>query len=97
MLIYRPVRGGEVPLIAAGGHHEGVRQMERAGKGVGVPGILNGHIPRPSVGSDTVDVHVAAQTGEAAGCLAGGEQRGHRVGGVALGDAAQINGASGIQ
>ena len=97
MLIHRPVRAGKVPLIAAGGHHKGVRQVQRTGKSVRFLRILNGYLPELAVGGNAVDIHISPQAGKAAGNAAGGKQGRYTVGGVALGDAAQINGAALIQ
>ncbi len=97
MLVHRAVRGGEIALVAAGGDHKGIRQAQGADIALAVGGILNGHRPGLVLGVGAVDVHVTAQSGAAAGEGAAVEQDGGAVGGVALGDAAQIDGAALIQ
>ena len=71
--------------------------MQRTGKSVRFLRILNGYLPGLSVGGNAVDIHISPQTGKAPGNAAGGKQSRYTVGGVALGDAAQINGAALIQ
>ena len=97
MLVHRAVRRGEIALVAAGGDHKGIRQAQGADVALAVGGILNGHRPGLVLGVGAVDVHVAAQIGAAAGEGAAVEQDGGAVGGVALGDAAQIDGAALVQ
>ena len=97
MLVHRAVRRGEIALVAAGGDHKGIRQAQGADIALAVGGILNGHRPGLVLGVGAVDVHVTAQIGAAAGEGAAVEQDGGAVGGVALGDAAQIDGAALIQ
>ena len=73
-LIHRPVRAGKVPLIAAGGHHKGVRQMQRTGISARFLRVLNGYLPGLSVGGNAMDIHISPQTGKAARNAAGGKQ-----------------------
>ena len=96
VLVDRAVRGGVVALIAAGGDGEGVRQGHGDGVAVGA-GVLNGHHPRLPVGLGAADVDIAAEADGAGGNAVLGEDGSHPVGGVALGDAAQIDGAAVVQ
>ena len=71
--------------------------MQRTGKSVRFLRILNGYLPGLSVGGNAVDVHIPSQAGKAARNAAGGKQGRYTVGGVALGDAAQIDRAALVQ
>ena len=97
MLIHRAVRRGKVALIAAGGHHKGVRQAQGTGVILCIPGILNGYVPRLALGGDAMDIHVAAKTDKAAGDAAFGKQLRRLIGGIAFADAAQIDGTPLVQ
>ena len=97
MLVHRAVRPGEKALIAAGSHHKGVRQAQGTGVSFRIPRILDGHVPGLALGRHAVNVHIAAQAHKAAGNAASGKQLRRLIRGVALGDAAQIDGAALIQ
>ena len=97
VLVHRAVLSHEVALIAAGGDGKGIGQPQQAGVAAAVFRILNGHGPRLALRIHAADVDVAAQTDAAAGDAAAGEDGRHAVGGVALGDAAKVDGAARVQ
>ena len=96
MLIYRAVGAGEIPLIAAGGDGEGVGQGEHRGIAL-LLRVLHRHAPGLASWLCAPGVYVAPQAHQGAVYPVLGENIRQPVGGVALGDAAQVHGAALIQ
>ena len=90
MLVYGPVGGGEVALIAAGGDDRGLAHAEDARVGVAVLGVLHGYGPVRAVGLRAQGLDVPAQGDD--GAL--DALRGHGLGGV-FGGAALCNAGEG--
>ena len=90
----------KIPLIAPGGDGEGIRQLQHPGEGVGLahPGrVLDAHPPGGAVGPAAVGQHISAQADVGPGHLVLLEDSQNLVGGVALGQAPQVNGLPGAQ
>ena len=81
----------KVPLVAAGGDGVGVPQGQDRRKAALIPGILNAHPPVGAVGLAAQHEHVAAQRNFPTFNAVGPEGLLHPIGGIALGDAPQVD------